>query len=284
VLNQLIDLASCFAEVPIKKGNPLMTAHKLSVDPSAKDQMINLLGDESFAIEMWDCLCGLSRIIQLHETIIHAVGHTSYIASLRVICLSKPTITEQTGRDDDGDQFELTTFDAVMQYLDIKSEQDAVYNRVEENLAIELAKRQKLYHMVHAEVQIMCYLVKEGLLEQTFGYLGSSKHACFMCNLFCKSFGVETRGCDYDQYSVWKMPALSHLNSAQVAKLVKAILETHKALKGQLGTLVARPRPAATFPTTADRVGDGSSEAITGRSTDVGEDQTDSGYEAFLDQ
>jgi OTT_1508-like deaminase len=60
---------------------------------------------------------------------------------------------------------------------------------------------QELYPLVHPEVQIMSYLVKADPLGKSFGYLDSSKYACFMCNVFCKSLGVETRGCSYDQYS-----------------------------------------------------------------------------------
>jgi OTT_1508-like deaminase len=197
------------------------------------------------------------------------------------VCLSKPTTAkrpqnassdeeahdldfepeqpDQIERDED-DKVESKTLDAVMQDLDINSEQDGLPNGMKEEVAIELAKRQKLYPIVHSEVQIMSYLVKEDLLEKTLGYLGSSKHACFMCNLFCQSFGVETRGCDYDQYSVWKTPILDQLNTGQVAKLVNAILETEKSLQGQLGTPVAHPLAAAKSLDIADETGNGSGE------------------------
>jgi OTT_1508-like deaminase len=96
----------------------------------------------------------------------------------------------------------MKTLDAVMLYLDVEFEQGGVHSRTKEKLAIELAKRQELYPLVRPEVQIMSYLVKEDPLGKSFGYLDSSKYACFMCNVFCKSLGVETRGCSYDQYSV----------------------------------------------------------------------------------
>jgi hypothetical protein len=170
VLNQLSDLASYFEEVPINHGQILMTAYGISADPTAKDQIIDLLDDGSLATELWDCVSRLTRVIHLHGTILNAVGHSSHFASLSVVCLSKPTPAkrtptkatfddssdeeadeyfepghcDQTERDDGG-KLELKTLDAVTQYLGIKSEQDGVHNCMKEELAVELAKRQKLY-------------------------------------------------------------------------------------------------------------------------------------------
>jgi hypothetical protein len=101
VLNQLIKLAFRFPKLPIDKygtsNGALMTAYKISVDPSAKDPMIDLLSDKSLAIAIWDCVCRLSRIVHLHEVILHAVGQFSNFAPLGFVVL-RPIATNPSHR------------------------------------------------------------------------------------------------------------------------------------------------------------------------------------------
>jgi hypothetical protein len=99
VLNQLVDLAAYLDEVPPNHGQILVTAYMISIDPTAKDQMIELLDGINLATEMWDCLCRFSRFVHLHGTILDAVGHSSHFALLGVVCLSKAAATKPKNDD-----------------------------------------------------------------------------------------------------------------------------------------------------------------------------------------
>jgi hypothetical protein len=71
-----------------------------------------------------------------------------------------------------------------MRLIQLKSDQRDLRNCRDEkatldNIEIDLARRQKLYSMVHPEVQITTYSVKEDSLRNAPGYISSSKSACF---------------------------------------------------------------------------------------------------------
>ncbi len=141
----------------------------------------------------------------------------------------------------------------------------------------------KLYLMIHPEVQIMSYLSKEDLPEQANGYVGSSKNACFICSSFCRCLGMETRGCDYDQYTVWTTPTVGSLSSAQFATLVNALLETEKSFKEQLCPPISLSRTLANPLDTTERAGIVAHRVATNDSAATNEEQRDAPCEGFLD-
>jgi OTT_1508-like deaminase len=306
IVDHLSSLASCFRQEPADQLKAVSLICCISAITSGKNQMIDLICDVKLASQIWDSICRVSRAFRVTGMIHGTMDHFAYFASLTVTFLSNPTATkcliEDSGEEEeldfetdsdhendteDAEEMELKTLATTMAYLDLEFKQENVHTFIKEKATLretemELAKRLTLHATAHPEAQIMSYLIKEDLMGKMNRYISSSKNACFMCNLFCHSLGVETRGCDYDQYSVWKLPLADRLSSTQVAKLVQSLIETNQSLKEQLCTRIAHPVYLVKSTDNTKNVGSDSVEVTTSKLTTAGKEKLDPETEKFL--
>lgn len=114
----------------------------------------------------------------------------------------------------------------------------ALRTNISQSLSMEQAldlheKFQRLQPMVHAEVQVITYLLQNGS-NVVFPCLGTSAKPCFMCHHFAQQFRFETRDPVFNQHSVWKVPEVPDLSCKDVELLVRATCAVAGDMKSQL--------------------------------------------------
>ncbi|KAF7943452.1 hypothetical protein EAE96_011378 [Botrytis aclada] len=100
----------------------------------------------------------------------------------------------------------------------------------------EYGKLQKQALNIHAEIQMILFLSKNGrLLDQSFAYFGCSKYSCFMCSHFLKAHGrIGTRGCHGRLFKPWTVPEATGLAPSQADKVAKSVVQVQKDIEKEL--------------------------------------------------
>lgn len=100
----------------------------------------------------------------------------------------------------------------------------------------DFAKLQKQTLNIHAEIQMIIFLSKDGQsFSQLLPYFGCSKYSCFMCSHFLKAHGrIGTRGCHGRLFKPWTVPEATALAPGQADRIAKAVIQVQKNIKREL--------------------------------------------------
>lgn len=103
----------------------------------------------------------------------------------------------------------------------------------------------------HAEVQLICYLMRERLFERAVPYIGCSKRSCFICWSFIKHLpgAFRIRGCHGKLYSRWTVPKISNESTVDQISVKKSLgivqQELQRVILLPLTSIDSTPNPVS---------------------------------------
>lgn len=84
---------------------------------------------------------------------------------------------------------------------------------------------QKKHLYVHAETQLILHLARLGIAAEDISqcYLGGSRQACVLCQMFLSSQGFRNRGCHGTIYPQWTVPRTTALKAHFAKSIAKSV-------------------------------------------------------------
>ena len=221
-------------------------AYELRSTPNGEEQLFDFLSDDS-SNKVWAYICFLGRLRSAFNCFIEIADTLGSFANLKIHAIpvdkkrfkapsNMPSLTQtmaQLGLDVTPQALEKHVVKRFRGKRPTVSE-----------ITKEFQDRQRRDGYIHAEVQIILYLMRNSL-TLPMKYIGCSKKSCFMCTAFLESLEppYTTRRCHGKLYHKWIVPNIVVCKPAQEQSFVESIRQLLGMLKSELLRPLAKPIP-----------------------------------------
>ncbi|ERF74957.1 hypothetical protein EPUS_05165 [Endocarpon pusillum Z07020] len=229
--NALRSLVDTFQYDASYAASQLLAAFDLAYVPFAKLHLRNIIGDNHITNDLWSNICLLKRLPKAWGIILEALEKLPQLRVLDIVCLQSPNVTSTP-------HSEPQSLKRTLRRCGLSPVSTALRTNIIRHLSMEQVlalheKFQRLKPMMHAEVQIITYLLQKGS-DGVFANLASSARPCFLCHDFAQQFQLKTRDPVFSQHSAWMVPEVLDIGSDKVNVLIQATRAIAAKLKSQL--------------------------------------------------
>ena len=213
------------------------TAYELRHTPG-RDMVLHTILEPKIREELWSLTCFLGRLRSAFMTFIHAALHHGSFAHLKIdtIPIDKTRFKAPSTVPSLAQTMGLLGLETTSQTIEAHVTKRFKGKKPQlAKIADEFRFRQKRHGYIHAEIQIVMFLLRNSLYLP-LRYIGCSRYSCFMCKAFLKQLEpwYSTRGCHGKLYYKWYLPKQVDGSPRQVQDYSDALRRLYQMLESEL--------------------------------------------------